>query len=37
MTTSPLLQALAARLEGLPQDELETLHRAAALMEEAAR
>jgi DNA-binding MarR family transcriptional regulator len=31
------IQALAARLEGLPQDELETLARAAALMEAAAR
>jgi DNA-binding MarR family transcriptional regulator len=31
------LRALAARLEGLPQGDLETLARAAALMEEAAR
>jgi DNA-binding MarR family transcriptional regulator len=31
------IQALAARLEGLPQGDLETLARAAALMEEAAR
>ena len=29
--------ALAARLEGLPQGDLDTLTRAAALMEEAAR
>ena len=31
------IRALAARLEGLPQSDLETLARAAALMEEAAR
>jgi DNA-binding MarR family transcriptional regulator len=31
------IQVLSARLEHLPQDDLETLARAAALMEEAAR
>lgn len=30
------IEALAARLEGLPQSDLETLARAAALMEDAA-
>jgi DNA-binding MarR family transcriptional regulator len=31
------IRALAARLDGLPADDLDTLARAAALMEEAAR
>jgi DNA-binding MarR family transcriptional regulator len=31
------IRTLAARLEGLPQSDLDTLARAAALMEEAAR